>query len=101
MKVFYLICSDQMNTYQGCRGYGNSHGDPHTHGNGNQIFPVGIPMWEFPYGSQYGYPRGAMGCRGYESSHGDPHTHGNRNQIFPVGIPIWGSPQNPVGMGWG
>ena len=38
----------------------NSHGDPHTHGNGNQIFPVGspydIPMWESPYGAPYGDP---------------------------------------------
>ena len=42
------IISNWLTIRQGCRGYGNSHGDPHTHGNGMgmgiRFSPVGIPM---------------------------------------------------------
>ena len=36
---------------QGCRGYGNSHGDPHTHGYGMGMeMEIRFSLWGFPYG---------------------------------------------------
>ena len=41
----------EMGEYQGCRGYGNPHMDPHTYGNGMGM-EYDFPLW----GSTYGYP---------------------------------------------
>ena len=93
---------------QGCRGYGNSHGDPHTHGNGNQIFPCGDPHGIFEYGFirssliNIGFTMGLLMGLLWDSSYGIPYGDSQEDSLrgFPWRF-LWGFPQDSYGNGMG